>query len=120
MRPLLNGWAAYQAMACRVMGRSSMYQSGGAVGFRDQLQDHVNLLWLDDEGCRRHILACCAHQYKEGDVQHWWHPGPEDTDKGVRTRCSDDLLWLPWAVCEYADATGDLSVCGESAPFGPD
>ncbi len=117
MRPLLNGWAAYQAMACRVMGRSSMYQSGGAVGFRDQLQDQVNLLWLDDEGCRRHILACCAHQYKEGDVQHWWHPGPEDTDKGVRTRCSDDLLWLPWAVCEYAEATGDLSVFGERAPF---
>ena len=115
--PLLNGWAAYQALACRVLGRSSMYQSGGAVGFRDQLQDRVNLLWLDSEGCREHILACCAHQYKEGDVQHWWHPGAEATDRGVRSRCSDDLLWLPWAVCAYADATGDLSLCAGTAVF---
>jgi cyclic beta-1,2-glucan synthetase len=94
-----------------------MYQSGGAVGFRDQLQDHVNLLWLDREACRRHILTCCAHQYVQGDVQHWWHPGPGETDKGVRTRCSDDLLWLPWAVCEYTDATGDLALCREAAPY---
>ena len=114
---LLNGWSAYQTMACRVLGRSSMYQSGGAIGFRDQLQDHVNLLALDAAACRRHILTCCAHQFTAGDVQHWWHPGAGQTDKGVRTRCSDDLVWLVWAVCEYADFTGDPDLCRESAPF---
>ena len=117
MTPLLNGWSAYQALACRVMGRSSVYQSGGAVGFRDQLQDYVNLLWIDAAACRAHILACCAHQFTEGDVQHWWHPGDNATDKGVRTRCSDDLVWLPWAVCEYTETTGDLSLCAETALY---
>ena len=115
--PLLNGWSAYQALACRVLGRGSMYQSGGAVGFRDQLQDCVNLLWTDGGLCRSHILACCRHQYDRGDVQHWWHPGPGSADRGVRTRCSDDLLWLPWAVCGYVEATGDVSLCFESVPF---
>jgi len=117
LAPLLNGWSAYQALACRVLGRASMYQSGGAVGFRDQLQDCVNLLWLDPDRCREHVLVCCAHQYDKGDVQHWWHPGPGALHKGVRTRCSDDLLWLPWAVCEYVHATGDASLCAASAPF---
>lgn len=126
MLPWLNGWAAYQAMAGRILGRSGVYQSGGAVGFRDQLQDRVNLLPLDPAGCREHVLVCCAHQFSEGDVQHWWHPGPETTDKGVRTRCADDLLWLPWAVCEYVAATGDESLCREetaflrSDPLGPE
>ena len=115
--PLLNGWIAYQALACRLLGRSSVYQSGGAMGFRDQLQDAVNLLWLDTANCRAHILACCAHQYSEGDVQHWWHAGVGPTDKGVRTRCSDDLLWLPWAVCEYVTATGDADLCRETVGF---
>jgi len=115
--PLMNGWSAYQAMVCREKGRSSLYQSGGAVGFRDQLQDYVNLLWLDAPGCRAHILTCCAHQFTQGDVQHWWHPGDGETDKGVRTRCADDLLWLPWAVCEYAEATGDQALCRETAPY---
>ena len=115
--PLLNGWAAYQALSCRILGRSGAYQSGGAVGFRDQLQDYVNLMPLDPAACRRHILTCCAHQFTEGDVQHWWHPGEGLTDKGVRTRCSDDLLWLPWAACEYADATGDSSIWEETVPF---
>lgn len=114
---LVNGWSAYAALCCRVLGRSSMYQSGGAIGFRDQLQDYVNLLWLDGGACRAHILSCCAHQFAEGDVQHWWHPGRGETDKGVRTRCSDDLLWLPWAVCEYVDATGQTALCAENAPY---
>ncbi|MBQ3276790.1 MAG: hypothetical protein IJH47_07040, partial [Oscillospiraceae bacterium] len=115
--PLLNGWSAYQTLACRIRGRASLYQSGGAVGFRDQLQDHVNLLPLNAGGCRAHILSACAHQYAEGDVQHWWHPGAGPTDKGVRTRCSDDLLWLPWAVCGYVEATGDESILAEKIPF---
>ena len=115
--PLLNGWSAYQALACRFLARGSLYQSGGAVGFRDQLQDSVNLLWTDPALCREHILVCCTHQYHEGDVQHWWHPGPGLVHKGVRTRCSDDLLWLPWALCEYAETTGDLAICGEETPF---
>jgi cyclic beta-1,2-glucan synthetase len=112
---LLNGWCQYQAVACRIMGRSSIYQNGGALGFRDQLQDYVNLIPLDAAACRAHILACCAHQFEEGDVQHWWHPGPDGMDKGVRSRCSDDLLWLPWALCEYVEATGDVSICAETA-----
>ena len=114
---LLNGWCQYQALACRILGRSSPYQSGGAIGFRDQLQDYVNLIPLDPAGCRAHILVCCAHQFEEGDVQHWWHPGTGRTDKGVRTRCSDDLLWLPWALCEYAEATGDLALVRAEAPY---
>jgi cyclic beta-1,2-glucan synthetase len=114
---LLNGWCQYQAIACRCLGRSSVYQSGGAIGFRDQLQDYVNLITLDTAAARAHILNCCAHQFEEGDVQHWWHPGLGGTDKGVRTRCSDDLLWLPWALCEYVEATGDTSICSETVSY---
>lgn len=102
----MNHWAAYQSIACRLWGRSSLYQSGGAYGFRDQLQDGVNLMLLDPGYARERIADCCRHQYIEGDVMHWWHAHP-DGDKGVRTRCSDDLLWLCWAVCEYWEATGD-------------
>ena len=115
--PLLNGWSAYETLACRIRGRASLYQSGGAVGFRDQLQDYVNLLPLHAPACRAHILSACGHQYAEGDVQHWWHPGGGETDKGVRTRCSDDLLWLPWAVGEYVNVTGDETILAEEAPF---
>ena len=114
---LLGGWAQYQAMAGRILGRCSLYQQGGAIGFRDQLQDRVNTLPLDAEGCRSHILVCCAHQFEEGDVQHWWHEGAGDTHRGVRTRCSDDLLWLPWALCEYVRFTGDTALCRETAPY---
>lgn len=103
----MNHWAAYQSIACRLWGRSSLYQSGGAFGFRDQLQDAVNLMLLDPAYARERIADCCRHQYVEGDVMHWWHAHPEG-DKGVRTRCSDDLLWLCWAVCEYREATGDV------------
>ena len=112
----MNLWAAYQCRACRLLARSSLYQCGGAFGFRDQLQDSVNLLLLDPGPARAQILDCCRHQYREGDVMHWWHRHP-DGDRGVRTRCSDDLLWLVWALCEYAEATGDLSVCALELPF---
>lgn len=113
---MMNGWAAYQALACRVMGRASLYQSGGAYGFRDQLQDVTNLLLIAPGKAREHILACCARQFREGDVLHWWHEGP-DGPHGVRTRCSDDLLWLVWALCEYTEKTGDLDICREETPW---
>lgn len=111
----MNGWAVYQTVACRMLGRASIYQSGGAYGFRDQLQDAVNMLLIDPSLARGRILDCCAHQYSEGDVMHWWHP--VGAGHGVRTRCSDDLIWLPWAVCEYLDATGDSALLGEETPF---
>ena len=112
----LNHWCAYQALACRLLGRSSLYQSGGAFGFRDQLQDAVNLLPLEPGLARERILDCCRHQYVEGDVMHWWHPHPEG-DRGVRSRCADDLLWLSWALCEYTDFTGDRDFCLREEPF---
>ena len=113
---LINGWLPYQTLACRLMGRTSLYQSGGAVGFRDQLQDAVNLLFLDSTPAKSQILDCCRHQYLEGDAMHWWHP-LEAGSRGVRTRCSDDLLWLPWALCEYTEKTDDLFFCGVPVPF---
>ncbi len=112
----LRFWAAYQSIACRLVGRSSLYQDGGAYGFRDQLQDAVNLLLLTPRYAKEQILLCCAHQYVEGDVMHWWHPLPEG-DRGIRSRCSDDLLWLPWALCEYVDATGDTDLCAAEVPY---
>ncbi len=108
----LSGWGAYQAMACRLMARTSIYQSGGAFGFRDQLQDAVNLILWNSAAARRQILRCCARQFPEGDVCHWWHEGA-----GVRTRISDDLLWLPWAVLEYVEKTGDTALLTESVPY---
>ena len=108
----LSGWGAYQAIACRLEGRGSLYQSGGAIGFRDQLQDGINLMLISPVYARERILDACRHQYIEGDVMHWWHPH-QDGDKGVRTRCSDDLLWLVWALCEYVEATGDADICSE-------
>ena len=113
---MVNVWAPYQARVCRLLGRSSLYQSGGAVGFRDQLQDSVNLMLLSAAPARRQILECCRHQYREGDVQHWWHRHP-DGDRGLRSRCSDDLLWLVWALCEYCAATGDLKLCAVREPW---
>lgn len=112
----VNGWAVYQTLACRLMGRCSVYQSGGAIGFRDQLQDAVNLLLISPTPARRQILDCCAHQYLEGDVMHWWHAMP-DGDRGVRTRCSDDMLWLVWALCEYVEKTGDTDICSETVYY---
>ncbi len=112
----MNGWAVYQTVACRLEGRSSIYQSGGALGFRDQLQDSINLLLINRGCARERILDCCRHQYAEGDVLHWWHPHP-DGDRGVRTRCSDDLLWLVWALCEYVETTGEEELCSIEEPF---
>ena len=113
---MMNGWAAYQTLACRIMARTSMYQSGGAWGFRDQLQDTANLILIAPGRAKEQLLTCCARQFREGDVLHWWHDGPEGP-RGVRTRCSDDLLWLVWALCEYTEKTGDRDICGLTAPW---
>ena len=116
MNRYLGGWAAYQTLCCRLMARTSLYQNGGAFGFRDQLQDAVNLLLLDSEPARAQIGRACAHQFSAGDVCHWWHAG-FGVEHGVRTRISDDLLWLPWAVCEYAQKTGDTQILSAEYPF---
>ena len=109
-------WCVYQTLACRIMGRCSLYQSGGAIGFRDQLQDAVNMLLLSPDYAKEQIILSCGHQYTGGDVMHWWHEHPNG-DKGVRTRCSDDLLWLPWALCEYVEKTGDAELCSRSVHY---
>lgn len=116
MNRYLGGWAAYQTLCCRLMARTSLYQNGGAFGFRDQLQDAVNLLLLDSKPAREQIGRACAHQFSAGDVCHWWHAG-FGVEHGVRTRISDDLLWLPWAVCEYAQKTGDTQILSAEYPF---
>ncbi len=112
---LLNGWLLYQAIACRLWARSAFYQSGGAYGFRDQLQDTMNILPIFPQASREQILINCAHQFLEGDVQHWWHPGAEE--KGIRTRFTDDLLWLPLCVTEYIEQTEDYSILLEEVPY---
>ncbi|MHC1783819.1 MAG: glucoamylase family protein [Anaerolineaceae bacterium] len=111
---ILNRWMLYQSLSCRVWGRSAFYQPSGAFGFRDQLQDVLALAAIDPAITRSQILNAARHQFSEGDVMHWWHP---PTGRGVRTRISDDLLWLPYVTAAYIEASGDMRILEENIPF---
>ena len=111
---LMNGWLIYQTISCRIWGKSGFYQSGGANGFRDQLQDCLGMKYIDISLLKEQILKCCRHQFKEGDVLHWWH---DETRRGVRTKFSDDLLWLPYSVFEYVQFCSDYDILEEQVEY---
>ncbi len=114
MNLLMNGWLSYQNLSCRIWARSAFYQSGGAYGYRDQLQDCSAMIYLAPELMREQLLRNAAHQFIEGDVLHWWHP---PASIGIRTRFADDLVWLPYLLGHYLDSTGDSSILDVELPF---
>ncbi|KOM96135.1 NdvB [Clostridium botulinum] len=111
---MLNGWLLYQVIVCRLWARTAFYQSGGAYGFRDQLQDVMSICYIDPDITKKQIIYSSSRQFREGDVQHWWHPVVES---GIRTRFSDDLLWLPYVTIDYIKNTGDYSILEESSNY---